>query len=79
MIVITHGKAFPGPFAVLELNWSEGQRRLAALSTESLLIVGKESNHMIQQDQPELVLEAIRRVHHSVTGGYCMRRALGRG
>jgi len=67
MIVITHGKPFPGPFAVLERNWSEGQNRLAALSTESTLLVAKESNHMIQQDEPELVLDAIRRLHRSAS------------
>ena len=60
-------KRFPGPFAVLERNWSEGQKRLAALSTKSILLVAQESNHMIQQDEPELVLDAIRRVHRSVS------------
>jgi pimeloyl-ACP methyl ester carboxylesterase len=69
LIVITHGKPFPGPFAVLERNWSEGQSRLAALSTDSCLIVAENSNHMIQQDEPELVLDAIRRVHACVSGG----------
>jgi len=61
--VITHGLAFPGPFAVLEKNWIEGQERLAALSTNSELIVAKNSNHMVQQDEPELLLDSIRRVH----------------
>jgi len=64
--VITHGQPFPGPFAVLETNWSEGQARLAALSTDSVLIVAKNSNHMIQQDEPALVVEAIRRMHAAV-------------
>jgi hypothetical protein len=65
--VISHGKPFPGPFAVLERNWGEGQKRLAALSTDSVLIVAGKSNHMIQHDEPELVLDAIRRVHDSVS------------
>jgi len=59
---MTHGQAFPGPFAVLEKNWSDGQSQLAALSTDSVLIVAKDSNHMIQQDEPELVVDAIRRM-----------------
>lgn len=63
MVVITHGQAFPGPFAVLETNWSEAQRRLAALSKESMLVVASKSNHMIHQDEPELVLDAVLRVH----------------
>ncbi|MGD0786437.1 MAG: alpha/beta hydrolase [Terracidiphilus sp.] len=69
MIVITHGQPFPGPFAVLEKNWSEGQARLAALSTNSVLMVAKDSNHMIQQDEPALVVDAIRRMHDAVKEG----------
>jgi len=69
VIVITHGQPFPGPFAVLETNWSEGQARLAALSTNSALIVAKNSNHMIQQDEPTLVVDAIRRMHDAVKEG----------
>jgi pimeloyl-ACP methyl ester carboxylesterase len=60
--VITHGQPFPGPFAILEQGWAEGQNRLAALSTKSELIVAKESNHMIQIDEPAIVIDAIRRV-----------------
>jgi hypothetical protein len=69
VIVITHGQPFPGPFAVLEKNWSEGQAQLAALSTDSVLMVAKNSNHMIQQDEPELVVDAIRRTHAAVKNG----------
>jgi pimeloyl-ACP methyl ester carboxylesterase len=69
LTVITHGQPFPGPFAVLEKNWSEGQERLAALSTNSILIVAKDSNHMIQQDEPVLVVDAIRRMHIAVKNG----------
>jgi pimeloyl-ACP methyl ester carboxylesterase len=69
VIVITHGQPFPGPFAVLEKNWSEGQARLADLSTNSVLMVAKNSNHMIQQDEPALVVDAIRRMHAAVKKG----------
>ena len=68
LVVLTHGQPFPGPFSVLEKGWSEGQTRLAALSTNSLLIVAKNSNHMIELDEPDLVVEAIRRVHAAVRG-----------
>jgi pimeloyl-ACP methyl ester carboxylesterase len=64
--VITHGRPFPGPFAILEKNWSEGQTRLAALSTNSLLIVARNSNHMIEIDEPHVVVDLIRRVHIAV-------------
>jgi hypothetical protein len=63
LAVITHGQPFPGPFSILEKGWSEGQTRLAALSTNSLLIRANNSNHMIEIDEPGLVVDAIRRVH----------------
>ena len=63
LAVITHVQPFPGPFFILEKGWSEGQTRLAALSTNSLLIQANNSNHMIQIDEPGLVVDAIRRVH----------------
>lgn len=69
VIVITHGQPFPGPFALLEKGWSEGQARLAALSTNSVLMVAENSNHMIQQDEPELVVDVIRRMHDAVKKG----------
>jgi pimeloyl-ACP methyl ester carboxylesterase len=65
LTVITHGLPFPGPFAVLEQNWSEGQKQLASLSTDSVLIVAQNSNHMIQHDEPALVVDAIRRIHET--------------
>ena len=63
LAVITHGQPFPGPFSILEKGWGEGQTRLAALSTNSLLIRANNSNHAIQMDEPELVVDAVRRVH----------------
>ena len=63
LAVITHGQPFPGPFSILEPSWSEGQKRLAALSTDSLLIPAHKSNHMIHLDEPNIVIDAIRRVH----------------
>ena len=54
---------------MLEMNWKEGQARLAALSTDSVLIVAKNSDHMIQQDEPALVVDAIRRMHAAVNEG----------
>lgn len=63
VVVITHGLPFPGPFAVLEKNWAVGQKHLAALSSDSMLIVAEKSNHMIQHDEPEVVIAAIRRLH----------------
>jgi pimeloyl-ACP methyl ester carboxylesterase len=63
LAVITHGQTFPGPFAILEKNWNQGQTRLAELSTNSILICAEKSNHMIHHDEPDLVIEVIHRVH----------------
>jgi pimeloyl-ACP methyl ester carboxylesterase len=62
LVVITHGIPFPGPAAVLEDGWAEGQQRLSSLSTRGELVVAANSNHMIQSDEPEIVIDAIRRV-----------------
>jgi len=63
LIVIEHGQPFPGPFALLEKYWADGQKRLAALSTNGELIVAQKSNHMIHLDQPDVVVSAIQKVH----------------
>ncbi|HEX5314593.1 MAG TPA: hypothetical protein VFX38_06800 [Gammaproteobacteria bacterium] len=60
LIAITHGRPFPGPFATLEKYWGAAQERLAALSTNGELIIAKNSNHMIQHDEPDVVVAAIR-------------------
>jgi pimeloyl-ACP methyl ester carboxylesterase len=46
----------------LEDGWLDGQRRLAALSTRGELVFAEHSNHMVQSDQPEIVIAAIKRV-----------------
>ncbi len=69
VVVITHGQPFPGPLAALERHWEEGQRRLAALSTNSRLIVARNSNHMIQDDEPQVVVDAIRRAYDAAVSG----------
>ncbi|MGH8220455.1 MAG: alpha/beta fold hydrolase [Steroidobacteraceae bacterium] len=63
LIVLTHGVPFPGAAAAAEQGWQEGERKLAALSSNSELIVAARSSHMIHVDEPEAVVEAIRRVH----------------
>jgi pimeloyl-ACP methyl ester carboxylesterase len=63
LVVLTHGQPFPGPFALLEKYWAQGQKRLAALSEKGELLVAHQSNHMIHLDEPDLVIYAIRQVH----------------
>ena len=42
--------------------WLEAQRRLAALSSDSRLIIAEGSGHYIQWDHPTLVIDAVRQV-----------------
>ena len=67
LVVITHGQPFPGMLATVERHWGAGQQRLAALSTNSRLVVAKNSNHMIQDDEPAVVVDAIRRACDAAT------------
>lgn len=69
LIVLTHGASTLPPNAATiagaadyERIWQELQQDLAALSSQSELIVAEESGHNIMWDQPELVVEAVRRL-----------------
>ncbi len=62
VIVITHGITFTGGMAFLEEGWSVGQERLAGLSSKSELLVAEKSGHGIPWDDPELVVDAVRRL-----------------
>lgn len=69
VLVLTHGVAFPPPADVLEEGWSEAQQRLAALSSNSEVLVVAKANHFIHVEAPGEVVEAMRRVHAAATHG----------
>ena len=69
VIVLTHGIKFPPPYDVLEVGWDEGQARLAALSSNSQLMVAEHSMHMLQFDDAKLVVDSIRRVFEAARDG----------
>ncbi|MEJ2089717.1 MAG: hypothetical protein P8Y69_14835, partial [Gammaproteobacteria bacterium] len=54
------------------LVWNELQEELAALSTRSRRIVAQQAGHLIQIDQPELVVDSIRQLVGELrtTGAY---------
>jgi pimeloyl-ACP methyl ester carboxylesterase len=60
LVVIRHGRPFTGPQAVCEPGWPAAQARLAALSSDSTTIVAKDNGHMIAEENPALVAEAVR-------------------
>jgi pimeloyl-ACP methyl ester carboxylesterase len=72
LVVIRHG--IPGLFAampqadamVAEGVWQGLQTELASLSSHSRLIVAEQSGHMVQLDQPSIVVQAIREIVNTV-------------
>lgn len=60
--VVSHGIPFPAPYDALNEGWSEGQARLAELSSNSEIVIAAKSSHMVQFDEPDVVIDAIRRV-----------------
>lgn len=64
--VVTHGPEFltavPGYGADLERIWSNGQHEWLGLSDDSALTVAEQSSHHIYVDQPDVAVDAIRRV-----------------
>jgi pimeloyl-ACP methyl ester carboxylesterase len=73
LVVLTHGRLDPGPPGwpgqEIERLWQQLQRELAQLVPGGRLVIAAESGHDIQQDQPELVLDAIRDVVLAVRAG----------
>jgi pimeloyl-ACP methyl ester carboxylesterase len=68
LLVLTHGRKLSLPNASDELMtrveaaWLELQRELASRSSRGRLVIAERSGHNVQNDQPELVIEAIREV-----------------
>jgi pimeloyl-ACP methyl ester carboxylesterase len=71
--VLSHGKRFPGPFAVLETNHQEAMQSLAALSGNSVLTVAENSSHGLPLEEPEVVIDAIRAVCQAARTGLPLR------
>ena len=77
LVVLTHGRPWdwpPGyPAVALEAVWLPLQEKLAALVPDGRLVVAEQSGHFIPGDQPDLVIDAIRRWSRR-----CATRARGR-
>jgi pimeloyl-ACP methyl ester carboxylesterase len=73
LIVLAHGRPEPSPPGwpgeEVERLWQQLQRELAQLVPGGRLVVATESGHNIQDDQPELVLDAIGDVVFAVRAG----------
>jgi pimeloyl-ACP methyl ester carboxylesterase len=69
LMLLAHGIPFPPMAAAMEEGWRDSQYRLMKQSTDSELIVAEKSGHLIYLDQPELIVESVRRVHAAVRDG----------
>jgi pimeloyl-ACP methyl ester carboxylesterase len=73
LVVLAHGRVDPGPPGwpgqEVERLWQQLQRELAQLVPGGRLVIATQSGHDIQDEQPELVLDAIRDVVLAVRAG----------
>jgi pimeloyl-ACP methyl ester carboxylesterase len=69
LLLLEHGIPFPPMAAAMEEGWSDSQRRLAHVSTNSELITARKAGHLIYMDDPDLVIESVRRVHAAACNG----------
>ena len=62
LIMITRGIWYTGGKAFQEIWWPAAQERLASLSSNIELIVAENGGHSIMGDEPELVVDSVRRL-----------------
>ena len=73
LVALAHGRVDPSPPGwpgeEVERLWQQLQRELAQLVPGGRLVIATQSGHDIQDEQPELVLDAIRDVVRAVRAG----------
>ena len=62
LVVITHGQAFPAPWRHSRSIGAQDKSGSRRCRLAARLVVARNSNHMIQQDEPDVVIDAIERV-----------------
>ena len=65
-IVLSHGQNEKMDTAPMTAQWPDFQRELTTMSTSGKLIIAEGSGHFIQNDKPELVIDAIKQVLEEV-------------
>lgn len=77
LLLLEHGIPFPPMAAAMEEGWSDSQRRLAHLSTNSELLTAHKCGHLIYMDAPDLVVNSVRRVYAAAVDGTQLKSADG--
>ena len=62
LVVVSRSSRDPTTGSATQPEWLAAQDRLVALSTRSVHVVASESGHMVQFDQPWVIVDAIRRL-----------------
>jgi len=62
LVVISRGVRDPMNGEPTQPEWLEAQARLLALSTNSQSVVAERSGHMVQFDQPQIIVDAVRKM-----------------
>ncbi len=67
LIVLRHGKSMFGSFAPdeaarMEAQWQTFQEEIAAKSSRSQIVVATSSGHLIQVEQPAIIVDAVRQL-----------------
>jgi pimeloyl-ACP methyl ester carboxylesterase len=70
LVVIRRGRNEADPPDASDLSWRAAQEQLVGLSTNSVLIVARNSGHVIPLDEPDVVAEGVRRVLDAIQSGH---------
>jgi pimeloyl-ACP methyl ester carboxylesterase len=62
VVVVVRGRPDMGGDAAFEQEWREAHRRLSQLSSNSVLIVAEGSGHTVHLEEPDVYVNAVRRV-----------------
>lgn len=49
----------------MEQVWLQLQKQTLTLSSESTLVTAKNSGHLVHQDEPELIIEAVKNLYEN--------------
>lgn len=74
LVVVTAADPEPGAPAWVVALWDSRQSQAAALSSDSVHVVALHSGHVVQHDQPAVVLEAVRELLAAVRHGSSLPR-----